>query len=199
MADPRADEIAREAARLIQIGRTTDIDIAVRTAADALGYSGVPLPGHGRVRKHAQAMSMQAMGEAAYLDRQVEVWNIAEQVMTMREHALPDSSCALVGRAAQGHIDAGMIAHIRIYTAHTDAEIARVLVEFGYKEPTFQTLECLRGRVQQVRFIENGCEIVITRCMPQWRSDLHLHLVTGRPLEALTLDALRRRIAERAR
>ena len=56
MNDPRTDAIAREAARLIESSRGANIGQAIRAAADALGFRDAQLPGHGRVRQHAQAL-----------------------------------------------------------------------------------------------------------------------------------------------
>ena len=102
MTDLRTDQIAREAARLIETGRAESIDAAIHAAADALNLQDVPLPGRGRVRKHAQAMSMQALGDVGYADSVRNVWEIAEQLMTALEQAMPDDPTLLVGRAAKG-------------------------------------------------------------------------------------------------
>src|SRR5688500_11322781 len=106
--DPRTDQIAREAARLIETGRTDSIDLAIRAAADNPPLRDAPLPGRGRVRKHAQAMSMQALGESAYNQQRDAIWSVAEQLMSLLEQWLPDAETLLVGRAAEGHIDAGV-------------------------------------------------------------------------------------------
>ncbi len=192
MPDPRTDEIAREAARLIQTGRAADIPDAMRRAVTSLGYDRARLPGSGRIRKHAQAMSMAAMGDAAYRELRLKVWRIAEQVMTVFEHIMPEAHSLLVGRAAEGLIDAGVVVHIRLHTKRTDVEIAQALIEFGYDEPAFGSVETRHGRLQQVRFMEDGQQIVLTRCTPDLAEDRGTDLVTGRAIEALTLGELRR-------
>jgi hypothetical protein len=196
MTDPRTDQIAREAARLMEIGRTDDIDSAIRIAADALGLRGAPHPGQGRVRKHAQAMAMQALGEQAYSETRQNIWKIAEQIMSVFEHVMPDAASLLVGRAAKGFFDAGVTIHIRLYTKQDIGELARILVEYGYDEPSFETAETRHGRLSQLRLREGEYDVIVTRCLP----DMHVHaktdLFTGNPIETLGLPALRRRLDE---
>lgn len=199
MPDAHSDEIAREAARLMQTGRAKDIDDALHRAAESLGYERTHLPGHGRVRKHAQAMAMQAMGDAAYHELRVKIWRIAEQVMTCFEHTMPEAMCEFVGRAAEGLIDAGVTIHIRLYTRHSDVELAKVLLDFGYDEPQFQTIETRFGRMQQIRFTEEGVEVALTRVMPELASKAAKDLVTDKPIEKLSLSELRRLIDLRSK
>jgi hypothetical protein len=196
MVDPRTDQIAREAARIIGKGRTDDIPTAIRLATSALGLQGVPIPGAGRVRKHAQAMTMQALGEAAYAQARTNLWRIAEQVMAVFEHAMPDAASLLVGRAAQGFFDAGVTVHIRLYTRIDVGAIASALVEYGYDEPEFSTVETRKGRLSQVRFKDESLDIVVTRCMPELKGEASLDLVTGKTIEVIGLEALRRRLDE---
>lgn len=196
MTDPRTDQIAREAARLIELGRTDDIDSAIRIATDALGFRGAPQPGQGRVRKHAQAMAMQALGAEAYGETRIKIWQIAEQVMSVFEHAMPDTAALLVGRAAQGFFDAGVTIHIRLYTRQPVEEIARVLVEYGYDEPTFETAETRHGRLSQVRITEDSFDVVMTRCLTEMAASSEFDLFTGKSIETITLQALRRKLDE---
>lgn len=196
MPDPRTDQIAREAARLIETGRADDIAAAIQKAAGSLGLRGVPMPGAGRVRKHAQLMSMQALGERAYRLRQYKVWEIAEQVMAVFEHSMPDAQTVLVGRAAQAHIDAGVTIHVRLYTRASESEIARALLEHGFDEPSFRTAEARQGRLSQVCLTEDDFDLVVTRCPPPMPRGPHVDLFTGKPIEALELAELRQRLAQ---
>lgn len=196
MPDRRTDQIAREAARLLATGRADDMTDAIRSAADALGFRDVPLPSAGRVRKHAQAMSMQSVGEAEYLSTRAKVWQVAEQIMTVFEHAMPDVESMLVGRAAQGHIDGGVTIHIRLYTRSSISDIAAALVHFGYEEPAFATAQTRHGRFSQVRLVDERIDIVLTRCPPEMASQSELDLFSGKQIETMTLAALRRRLDE---
>ncbi len=191
MTDPQTDQIAREAARLIETGGAESIDAAIHAAASALNLQDVPLPGRGRVRKHAQAMSMQALGDEGYTESVRNVWEIAEQLMTALEQAMPDEPTLLVGRAAKGQIDAGVTIHIRIYTKSQIAEIGQMLVDFGYDEPAFETVDAAVGRLNQIRLTEDGIEIVLTRCLPAMLKDAQVDLFRGQPIEAVTLEELR--------
>jgi hypothetical protein len=194
MADPRTDEIAREAARLIHTGSADDIDEALHLAAASLGYASARLPGHGRVRKHARAMTMQAIGDAAYHQQVRHIWEVAEQIMTVSEHTMPDVETVLSGRAAEGLIDAGVSIHVRLYTRHSDIDLARALVEFGYDQPQFTSIDTRFGRLQQMRLIEDGIDIALTRCMPELAVHASTDLTTGKAIKTLSLNALRRKL-----
>jgi hypothetical protein len=193
MPDPRTDEIAREAARLIETGRIDGLAQAIHQASHALGYHGVPLPGKGRVRKHAQAMAMQALGEEAYLKRRRRMWEVAEELLAAIDHALPEVNALLVGRAAEGHMDAGVTIHVRLYTRQALPEIVKTLVELGYGEPAFETADTRLGRLDQARFSDDDdFEVVLTRCLPEMFASRGVHLFTGEPLTIRTLAEVRR-------
>ncbi|MCH8314811.1 MAG: hypothetical protein IIA64_02455 [Planctomycetes bacterium] len=194
MTDPRTDQIAREAARLIETGQAESIDAAIRAAAHALGCHDAPMPGAGRVRQHAQAMSMQAMGDEGYAESVRNVWEIAEQLMTVLQQGMPDAPTLLVGRAAKGQIDAGVTIHIRIYTKSSIGEIAQVLADFDYDEPAFETAQTKSGRLDRLRFVDEGIEIVLTRCLPEMFTDAQVDLFKGHAIETATLGELRERL-----
>jgi hypothetical protein len=197
MSDPRTDAIAAEAARLLDAGRAADIDEAIRIAADLLGHEHAPLPGPGRVRNHARALAMQALGEDGYRASVRNVWEIAERLMTVLAEAMPDADQLLVGRAAEGLIDAGVTVHVRLYTEAPIGEVARLLVEFGYDEPAFETAETRLGRLSRLRLIDEGIEIVVTRLLPHMARWGNLDVFTGRPVKTATLEELRRRLEVR--
>lgn len=194
MSDPRTDAIAREAARLLETSRAPTIDEAIRTAAEALGFRGASLPGPGRVRKHAQAMAMQALGDAGYAESVRAVLLRAERLMTVLVESRPDVEPLLVGRAARGHVDGGVTVHVRAYTDVSIGELARVLVEFGYDEPRFETAETRYGRLDRLRLDDDGIEITVTRC-PGRVARAATDLFTGRPIRTATLGELRGRVS----
>ncbi len=191
MSDARTDQIAREAARLIETGRSESVARAIRAAVEALGFHDAPLPGPGRVRRHAQAMSMQALGDAGYAESVRAVWRRAEQIMSLFKETEPDVEPVLVGRAAKGQIDAGVMVYIRLYTKVPVGDLARTLVESGYEEPTFETVNTRHGRLNRLRLTEEGTEVVLTRCLPRMVATTHLDVFTGRPIKTATLDEVR--------
>ena len=194
MTDSRKDAIAREAARLVEAGRAGNISEAIKRAAEALGLQHAAMPGAGRVRRHVQAMSMQALGDAGYAESVRSVWRIAERLMTVLVEAIPDAEPLLMGRAAQGLIDGGVTLHVRLYTETEIGDIAHTLVEFGYEEPAFETADTRIGRLNRLRFTDDGTEIVLTRCLPHMADTTRLDLFTGKPIRSATLADLRGRI-----
>ncbi len=196
MNDPRTDAIAREAARLIESSRPASIGEAIRVAADALGFRNVQLPGHGRVRQHARVLAMQALGDTGYAESVRRVWAVAERVMTVLDQAMPHADPLLVGRAAQGLIDGGVTVHVRLYTDAPIGDVAAALVAFGYDEPAFETVNTRRGRLNRVRFGDDGIELVLTRCLPNMAGSADRDLFSGRPIRTATLAEVRRKLAE---
>jgi hypothetical protein len=193
----RKDEVAREAARLIELGKAASIRDGIVRAAEHLHYRG-ELPSVLRVRQHAQAMTMQQLGDAGYAELRHEIWRIAEEIMTVLEQPLPSSTSPagattlLVGRAAAGLIDAGVTLHIRVTTEQSVTELARTLVEFGYDEPEFDTVHTAYGPVNRIKLTEDGQPIILTRCLPRLHISPTVDMFTGKAMAALTLDALRR-------
>jgi hypothetical protein len=199
----RQEEIAREAARLLETGKAASIHEAIERAAEVLHYHHEARPGALRVRQHAQAMAMQALGDAGYAELRQEVWRIAEELMTLLEDAAPRRRDAggmetlLVGRAAAGLIDACVTIHIRVYTDQSITEIANMLVEFGYDEPSFDTVQTAYGPVNRVKLTEDGQEVILTRCLPQMGVSRTVDMFTGKAITALTLTGLRQVLAAR--
>lgn len=190
----RLDRIAREAARLIAAGRAAGVPEAIVLAAEILGETGGPMPGAGRVRQHAQAMTMQELGDAGYAALQREHLTIAEELMTAIEQAFPDASTLFVGRGAMGKIDAGVTHHIRVYTDESITSLAKAIVEYGYSEPAFETVQTRFGPLNRLRLREEGVEIALTRCLPAMRESSPRDLFTGKPIAALTLAQVRHKL-----
>jgi hypothetical protein len=194
VTDSHTDEIARDAARLMASSRTTSIGEAIRAAASALGYHDVDLPGHGRVRKHAQGLAMQTLGSDGYAQSVSDVWRAAERVMTVLTEAIPDAEPLLAGRAAQGLIDGGVTLHIRVYTHAAIGEVAQTLVDFGYEEPGFETAVTRFGRLDRLRLADEGIEVLLTRCPPDVVGRSEVDLFTGKPVAVVKLAELRAKL-----
>jgi len=191
VTDSRTDEIAREAARLMESNRSASIGEAIRAAANGLGYHDVDLPGHGRVRKHVQGLAMQALGSEGYAQSVGDVWRVAERIMTVLAEAVPDAEPLLAGRAAQGLIDGGVTLHVRVYSQASIGDIAQTLVDFGYEEPDFETAGTRFGRLDRLRLEDAGIEVLVTLCPPNVVGRSSVDLFSGRPVSTATLAELR--------
>ena len=179
-ANGTTDDIARAAARLIAVGDVSDIDRAIRVAAETPG----------------QGMALQAFGDAGYEEAVRDVWRVTEGLMTVIEADVVGATCLLAGRAARGQIDAGVTAHLRVYTDAAIRDIVEVLVGYGYEEPAFETANTRFGRLDRVRFDEKDVEIVITRCPADLyhRGERDRDLFKGKPVEIATLAEVRERL-----
>ena len=189
------DEVARRAAQLFETGKARSLPAAIRLATEQLHASDTPKPGHGRVRKHAQAMMLQSLGDVGYAELQRHVWDVAEQLMTTLMHALPDVECDMTGRAAKGQIDCGAVIRVRAYTRRSIEEIAAVLVEYDYEEPKFEAPSTKYGKLSRIRFFEEGEEVTLTRVPPTLRHAARTDLFKGEPVHVVTVDDLRAKLA----
>ncbi len=194
MKDSRTDEIAREAARLMESSRVGGIGEAIRAAASALGYHDVDLPGPGRVRKHVQGLAMQALGGEGYAQSVDDVWRVAERIMTVLAEAVPDAEPLLAGRATEGLIDGGVTLHVRVYTEAVIGDVAQTLVDFGYEEPGFETAPTQFGRLDRLRLTDEGIDVLVTRCPPSVVGRSGEDLFSGKPVSTATLAELREKI-----
>jgi hypothetical protein len=185
------DRIARRAAALLAGGVEPDIHHAIKQAAFTLGFSrGAPIPSEAEVRKHLQGMAQEALGDADYRDQVQGTLALAAEIMDLLERGFSGLTL-LAGRGARGHFDGGAEIHIRLYARAELSEIAQLLVDLGFEEPSFETVDTTHGRANRLRTIMDGVTLVVVRCLPEWWSDHQNDLVTGRPTATRTLTSLR--------
>ncbi|UCD75424.1 MAG: hypothetical protein JSV91_00600 [Phycisphaerales bacterium] len=192
MPDDRTDQIASEAARLIAAGDFDDIGQAIQAAVATLKMHGAALPSKERVRKHVQAQTMATVGEEGYRGMVRGMWETVEQLMSLLAEAFDSAQVLLVGEAVKGRIEGGLNPHLRIYTRASVGEIAEVLVDHGCEEPAFDTVNTSHGRLNRLRFVDEGWEIVLTRCLPEMMTKSGIDLITGKPVSVASLDEVRR-------
>jgi hypothetical protein len=196
--DALTDAVARSAARLYVTGEVDDLDAAVRRAA--LGFAALPerWPSLSLVRQHVRGRAEEALGREGYRAAVAEVLRIAEELMAFIEIELEAGPTRLAGRAAAGNVDGGATLFVRIYTDWPMATLVDRLVERGYEEPTFITVDTTVGRLDRIRFEEEGQVVVLTRCPATMLAHAEEDLVTGRRLPCVDLKALRARIEDPA-
>ncbi len=175
----------------MESNRSASIGEAIRAAANGLGYHDVDLPGHGRVRKHAQGLAMQALGSEGYAQSVGDVWRVAERIMTVLAEAVPDAEPLLAGRAAEGLIDGGVTLHVRVHSQASIGDVAQTLVDFGYEEPGFETARTRFGRLDRLRLEDAGIEVLVTLCPPNVVGRSSVDLFSGKPVSTATLAELR--------
>lgn len=184
------DRIARRAAALVAAG-APDVDAAIHQAAHQLGFTrGAPLPTAGEVRRHLQGMAQESLGDVGYRAWVAEHHALAAHVMDLLERAFAGPTL-LAGRAARGQFDGGASIHVRLYTRAPLHAIAQAIVDAGFEEPAFETIDTRHGRANRLRIDHEGTELAITRCLPEWWADRESDLVTGRRTATLDLDAVR--------
>lgn len=185
------DRIARRAAALVAAGREHDVHRAIRIAAESLGFvRGAPLPSDGEVRRHLQGMAQEALGAEGYRARVDDTLAFAAQAMELLERAFTGRTL-LCGRGARGQFDGGAELHVRLYARADLADVARVLVDAGFDEPAFETVDTVHGKANRLRTAQDGIALAVIRCLPEWWGAREEDLVTGRRTATRTLDELR--------
>ena len=188
------DEIAQLAARLLLQRKADDVRAAIAAAGAQLGYRADAWPSAALVRRHAQALTERDLGVEGHRTLTRSRLRVAEEIMTLFETQLAPKELWLVGRAARGQLDADPVIRVRFH-GHTEiGEIAAVLVDAGFEEPSFETLESRWGRLSQLRFREGDVECVVVRCPPTQVTDSSLDLVTGHQIRRVSIEELRREL-----
>ncbi len=186
------DRIARRAAALVAAGREHDLRRAIRVAAETLGFTrDAPLPSDAEVRRHLQGMAQESLGDAGYRDLVRSTLALAAEAMETLERAF-NARTLLCGRGARGHFDGGAELHVRLYARVELAALAQLLVDGGFDEPEFETVETAHGRANRLRTAQDGVTLVVTRCLPEWWEGRETDLVTGRRTAVRTLADLRK-------
>lgn len=189
------DAIAREAARLFELGQARTIGDAIHTAMDRLNMAGTPPPSFGRVREHIRGFAMQSLGAEGYAASVHHVLEIAEEIMTVLEEFDP----LLVGRGAKAQIDGGVTLHIRVYTETPIEQLAELLEEADYEPPKIETVNTRFGRLNRLRFEEDDQAVIVTRCLPDMAREntgksKATDLFTGKKIAVMGLEELRGRL-----
>jgi hypothetical protein len=207
-SDARRDAVAQRAARLLRDGARPERDAkaddgslvrwAVEQAIRASGEAGVhpsSVP-PALVRAHVRGLALEELGAFGYREQVAALLENAEEVMALLEE-LPDlPRTTLVGRTARGDIDADPVVRIRVDTEADVGTIAARLVDAGFDEPSFATVDSHRGRLSQIVLEDCGVEYRITRCPPAMRLPSGVDLRQGRPVPSLDRPSLARLIAD---
>ncbi len=194
------ERIAAEAARRFESGRSESIEAAIDSvmAGESLGAGarGSARPTANQVRRHLQALAQERLGLEGYRAELAATLSVASEAMEVLERRVPGCRTSLAGRAAAGRLDGEIDLHIRAATRASIGELAEALVSEGFEEPRFETVEARCGRLDRLRFDQDGVEVCVTRCPPGQVAPGRTDLVTGRPIEVLGLGELERIIED---
>ncbi|MDP6601070.1 MAG: hypothetical protein QGH76_02095 [Phycisphaerales bacterium] len=120
------------------------------------------------------------MRKAKHIDESLVLEEVQRLMWTL-EYAVLDSRCLACGRAARGHARGDGAFHLRLLTSKGVSFIAAALVEHGYPEPGFRTLDG-KGRFDQLVVETAYATVVVTRCPPGSSGHRPLNLKTGKPI-----------------
>ncbi len=149
----------------------------------------------GLVREHARGLALERLGEVGYREHVAEILGQAEEMMALLETLPGEPRVVLVGRAARGQVDADPCCRLRVESDLDLAEIAARIVEAGYDEPSFGTVETRFGRLARLTLVDQGVEHRILRCPPAMRIPLDGDLREHGTVPTLDHAALSRLIA----
>lgn len=182
------DDIARRAASLLQ----KDPNLAVTDAiSQAVAHLGLPrstlAPSKALVRKHAQALAMEQLGQQGYEQQRYQRLVCIIDFIRQLEHEFPGAKISLVGRSCDGHFDADPHVHIRFVHDAPVYLIADAVERARLPEPEIKTFVSRVGVLEQIHSAFDFAPLTITRCPPRQLTHAHLHLQTGKPITQRTL------------
>ncbi len=182
------DDIARRAASLLQ----KDPNIAVIEAiSQAVAHLGLPrstlAPSKALVRKHAQALAMEQLGQQGYEQQRYQRLVCIIDFIRQLEHEFPGAKISLVGRSCDGQFDADPHVHIRFVHDAPVHLIADAVERARLPEPEIKTFVSRVGVLEQIHSAFDFAPLTITRCPPRQLTHAHLHLQTGKPITQRTL------------
>ena len=182
------DDIARRAASLLQ----KDPNLAVTDAiSQAVAHLGLPrstlAPSKALVRKHAQALAMEQLGQQGYEQQRYQRLVCIIDFIRQLEHEFPGAKISLVGRSCDGHFDADPHVHIRFVHDTPVHLIADAVERARLPEPEIKTFVSRVGVLEQIHSAFDFAPLTITRCPPRQLTHAHLHLQTGKPITQRTL------------
>ena len=182
------DDIARRAASLLQ----KDPNLAVTDAiSQAVAHLGLPrstlAPSKALVRKHAQALAMEQLGQQGYEQQRYQRLVCIIDFIRQLEHEFPGAKMSLVGRSCDGQFDADPHVHIRFVHDAPVHLIADAVERARLPEPEIKTFVSRVGVLEQIHSAFDFAPLTITRCPPRQLTHAHLHLQTGKPITQRTL------------
>ena len=182
------DDIARRAVSLLQ----KDPNLAVTDAiSQAVAHLGLPrstlAPSKALVRKHAQALAMEQLGQQGYEQQRYQRLVCIIDFIRQLEHEFPGAKISLVGRSCDGHFDADPHVHIRFVHDAPVYLIADAVERARLPEPEIKTFVSRVGVLEQIHSAFDFAPLTITRCPPRQLTHAHLHLQTGKPIAQRTL------------
>jgi hypothetical protein len=137
-------------------------------------------------------MALEALGDSGYRKRVAEVLERAEEMMTLLGTLPGEPRAVLVGRAARGQVDADPCCRIRVETSEDLSVIAQRIVEAGYEEPAFATVDSRFGRLGRLDVMDGGVELRVVRCPPSQRIPFDQDLRSTAKIPSIDADELRR-------
>ncbi len=188
------DRVAQLAAAFMAEHKAATVAEAIAAAAVQLGVDArAAMPTPALVRRHAQGLAMERMGDSAYRESVRQRMEHAASVMEALELHL-SATTILAGRGARWQVDADPILHIRVYTRLSMERIAQVLLAQHLTHLESTTMNTRFGAANQWRAVHLDTTYVITRCLPEWKRQAHQDLATTRAISTCTLDELSRQL-----
>jgi hypothetical protein len=189
-----SDRIAQLAAAILADHKATTAAEAIAAAAGQIGVDARAVrPTPALVRRHAQGLAMERMGESTYRASVRQRMEHAASVMEALELQL-NATTILAGRGARWQVDADPTLHIRVYTRHSMERIAQVLLAQHFTQMESATMNTRFGPANQWRAVHLDTTYVVTRCLPEWKRLAHQDLATTRAISTRTFDQLTREL-----
>ena len=190
------DRLARQAAHEIVRQPGLDVDSAVARARRLPELREVSAPSRSLVRRHLEALQMQALGARGFdLKQRAELREVVD-LLDLVEVLLRPEAILLMGRVAGEHPLGGVEVHARLMGGGLLEGCASDLEQAGVREVHLQSVRTLVGHLSRMSLENEGRRYVLTQCPVEQDIDPAVNLITGAPIESMALEELRVRVAE---
>lgn len=189
---------------MLVTGEASNEADAVRMAGRDLGLEGVRVS-PSLVRRHAEALSMQAEGAESHREGVIDRWRGLEELMSFLEtHLTGGDPTLLIGRAARGHFEGtaggsgsgASPVRIRLYTEWAVGRVAEALEqEAEVPEARVRTVKGRRRIYDAISLDDAWGEVLLVLMPPDEWAARERDVVRDAPIDVVDLEGLRRRIA----
>ncbi len=139
---------------------------------------------------------MELLGAQGFDQRKLEELRSVVDLLDLVEVLLRPEAIFLVGRVAGEHPLGGVEVHGRVVGEAPLESCATDLEQAGVREVSLETIRTTVGHLSRMSLENEGRRYLLTRCPPELAIDPGINLFTGAPIESLSLEALRARVAE---
>ena len=172
------DKVAQVAAAVFHAGDAASLAEAVEWARVELG--GGSAPSLATVRRHLETLRQESIGLEQWRAERIERLAAIEELLQTLAYIEPDSVCYVVGRAAEGYVDATGPAHLRVVGSRVAALVADDLEQQGFPPCEVSSLATCMGSIGVIHLNDGPLRVALAILPEKQKSHQPRSVVDGR-------------------